>query len=148
MAAIQTRHARSAWPIVYGHRTTPSRGAGTAVAWALFLGLGLPFALMGVLTVLARAGVYVDLFRPLWLPWPPEVLKPFLGFTVFALTFAYLAYRAGHRRGFTVGVGVGLTAIRESTDALSAGSPPIVPELPPPPPPLPEDEAEPLEQLD
>jgi hypothetical protein len=99
---------------------------------------------MATLTVLARAGIYVDVFRPLWQPWPPEVLKPFLGLGVFAASLAYLAYRAGHRRGFTAGVGVGLTAIRTSTEAHAAEVKPTPePEAPPPPPPPP-----PLEGID
>ena len=146
MAAEQTRHARSTWPIVYGHRSRSSRGAGTTIAWILFLVLGIPFILMAALTMLARAGIYVDLFRPLWQPWPPDDLKPFLGLGVFAATLAYLAYRAGHRRGFTAGLGVGLTAIRTSAETrIAATNPTAEPEAPPasvPPPPPPEEAPE------
>jgi len=138
MAATQTRHAQPTWPIVYGRQTRPSRGAGTVLAWALFLGLGLPFVLMATLTVLARAGITIALFSPLWQPWPPEVLKPFLGFAVFAATLAYLTYRAGHHRGFRAGIGVGLAAMRPSAEARAVSTKPAAkPETPPPPPPPP-----------
>lgn len=93
------KSARRTWPIVYGRRRHPMPYPGVRLAWGLFLGLGLPFALMSILTVLARTGIYIDLLRPLWQPWPPELLKPFLGLAVFALTLAYLAYRVGLRSG-------------------------------------------------
>ncbi|HII40112.1 MAG TPA: hypothetical protein HA326_02725 [Thermoplasmata archaeon] len=129
MAATETRRARRTWPIVYERRMRTSHGAGTGVAWALFLGLGLPFALMTGLTVLARGGIYVELFRPLWQPWPPDLLKPFLGLAVFAATLAYLAYRVGQRRGLRVGAG-----IRRAAAVGPAARPQALP-IPPPPPP-------------
>lgn len=143
MAATETRRARNPWPIVYGHRTAPSRSAGTALAWIFFLGLGLPFFLMTILTVLARAGIYVELFRPLWQPWPPEVLKPFLGIAAFVATLGYLAFRVGQRRGFRAGIGVGMSAIRTSEEARAASNRPAPePEAPPAPPPPPPDAPE------
>ncbi len=114
MAAMNARPVRRTWPIAYGHRarTSPDRGVG--LAWVLFLGLGLPFVLMSVLTILARAGFYVEILRPLWQPWPPDLLKPFLGVAVFAATLAYLAYRVGRRAGFRSGTGVRLVSARAS----------------------------------
>ena len=139
MAATETRHARRAWPIAYGRRTRTSPGAGTGIAWALFLSLGLPFALMTVLTVLARSGFYVELLRPLWQPWPPDLLKPFLGVAVFAATLAYLTYRVGPRRGFRVGSRVGRASTRNWVEVHTpqpepAKLPSTPLEIPPPPP--------------
>ncbi len=139
MATTQFRATGRSWPIVYGRRMRSSRGSGTTFAWALFLVLGVPFFLMTLLTTLARTGVYVDLFRPLWQPWPPDALKPFIGLGGFVATLGYLAYRLGHVRGFRVGMGLGLRSGRstiESRPALAAGTVPSgTPELPPPPPP-------------
>lgn len=140
MAATETRHARRTWPIVYARPTRPVRRYGVGFAWALFLVLGVPFALMSLLTMLARSGIYVDLFRPLWQPWPPDLLKPILGVAVFAATLAYLAYRLGHRSGFRRGSAAGIITARylsespypelpSSTTASSEESP-----VPPPPP--------------
>ena len=133
MAATETRRVRASWPIAYERRTRRSPGSGTGVAWALFLGAGAPFLLMTVLTVLARAGIYVDLLRPLWQPWPPDLLKPFLGVAVFAATLAFLAYRIGRRRGFRAGSGAGLIAGRY--EAVARFVPSAAAPLPPPPPP-------------
>ena len=133
MAATETRRVRASWPIAYERRTRRSPGSGTGVAWALFLGAGVPFLLMTVLTVLARAGIYVDLLRPLWQPWPPDLLKPFLGVAVFAATLAFLAYRIGRRRGFRAGSGAGLIAGR--SEAVARFVPSAAAPLPPPPPP-------------
>lgn len=97
---MYAKSVRRSWPIVYGRRRHPAPYPGVRLAWALFLGLGVPFVLMALLTVLARAGFYIDLLRPLWQPWPPDLLKPFVGLAVFAVTLAYLAYRVGLRSGF------------------------------------------------
>lgn len=87
------------------------------LAWGLFLVVGVPFVLMGALTVLARDGVYVDVFKPLWAPWPPEVLKPFLGFAGFFATLAYLVYRLGHRTGYRAGAAAGRAAVLNAAEA-------------------------------
>ncbi len=143
MAATHAKASRRGYPIVYGRPTPAKSGAGTALAWLLFLALGLPFLLMAVLEVLARAGIYVDLFRPLWQPWPPDVVKPFLGIAVFVATLGFLAYRAGHRRGFRTGVGVGLSATRASAEPRATPNPgPTEAETPPPPPPPPAESPE------
>ena len=138
MAATQTQRAHRTWPIAYGHRRRVSRGIGTGMAWALFLGLGLPFALMAALTTLARTGIYVDLLRPLWQPWPPDLVKPFLGIAVFAATLAFLAYRVGHRSGFRAGIVNRMASARNAAsvgDRLSPSGTNAPAELPPPPPP-------------
>jgi hypothetical protein len=100
---------------------------------------------MAVLTVLARAGTTVALFRPLWQPWPPDLLKPFLGLAVFAATLAHLAYRVGRRTGFRAGsravVGPLLTRMENGTRwnvptaTPPMGTGPDARPLPPPPPP-------------
>ncbi len=82
------------------------------VAWALFLAVGVPLLLMAVLTVLAEARIYVEPLRPLWVPWPPDVLKPFLGIGAFAATLGYLAFRVGRSRGYRSGELAGLAVAR------------------------------------
>ncbi len=140
MAVNETRHVRRTWPIVYARPTHPVHRNGVGLAWAFFLGLGVPFVLMSVLTMLARAGIYVDLFRPLWQPWPPDLLKPFLGVAVFAVTLAYLAYRLGHRSGFRTGTAAGIISARylsrspyPELPASTTASPAPAPVPPPPP---------------
>ncbi len=145
MAATETTPGRHPWPIVYARRRNVSSGGSPTLAWALFLVLGLPFGLMTALEVLARAGIYVDVFRPLWQPWPPEILKPFLGLAVFSATLAYLGYRIGHRHGFRSGVGVGMASARTRSEVIAAtnlrpaptpaSTQAENPPLPPPPPP-------------
>ncbi len=132
----------------------PASGGSTRVAWALFLVLGLPFGLMTVLDVLAGSGVVISLFSPLWQPWPPELVKPFLGVAVFAATLAYLAYRMGHRSGFRVGTGVGLAAARNKAESRPAPAAVAAAEAagnessegpPPPPPPEAAEQAPPVQ---
>ena len=144
------KHPVARRPISFDHRSPrkppnerPLRGA-----WVLLLVFGLPLALMGVLTTLARAGIVIDLFSPLWQPWPPDVLKPFIGFGGFAATLAYLTYCAGHRSGFRSGLGVGIASTRTWVEAhapppesVKAESTPL--EIPPPPSPITESPVEP-----
>ncbi len=134
-------------PIRRRKRRTPSPDGGARLAWGLFLVLGLPFGIMTVLTVLARMGVYVDVFRPLWAPWPPDLLKPLLGIVVFAATLAYLAYRLGRRTGFRTGNVAGLASARTwyedhrpAVDPGAAVSTTGTTETPAPPPPPPAEE--------
>lgn len=63
------------------------------IAWALFLLLGLPMALMGILVALASAGIVVGAFSPLWVSWPSDAAKVIVGFLGFLVTFAFLAHR-------------------------------------------------------
>lgn len=100
------------------------------VALGLFLIVGVPFFLMGVLTILGRAGIYVDAFRGLYNPWPPDVLKPFIGLGVFAATLGYLTYRLGRRYGFHKGVVAGMVFIRNQ---IGSGVSVAAATLPPPP---------------
>jgi hypothetical protein len=151
MAVAHAWPTRRVWPIVYDRRTRRAREGGTRGAWALFLGLGLPFLLMAVLTVLAHAGTTVALFRPLWQPWPPDLLKPVLGLAVFAATLAHLAYRIGRRAGFRAGTRAVLVPLRTPRENASRWNvPPATPPLgtrpdarPLPPPPPPDDAPEP-----
>lgn len=109
------------------------------IAWGLFLVLGVPLALMAFLTMAARSGVYVDVLRPLWMPWPPDFLKPLVGVLGFAATLGYLAYRLGSRAGFVSGTVAGIAQGRNWTEgryaASEASSPTPGAETPPPPPP-------------
>ncbi len=148
MAATHAKATRRIFPIVYRRPTAGKTGGGTALAWILFIALGLPFLLMTVLVVLAPGGVYLSLLAPLWQPWPPDVYKPFLGLAIFGATLAYLAFSAGHRRGFTLGVGVGLSAMRASAESEAASHATSRPEEVPPPPPPPLEEPAPEQNPD
>lgn len=92
-------------------------------------------AFMGALTTLARAGIYVDLFRPLWQPFPPDLLKPFIGVAGFAATLAYLMYCVGQRSGYRIGMGARLASLRYGTEGRPREAGPPFAGLPPPPPP-------------
>lgn len=128
MAATGTKTVPTTWPIVYTQRRVRRATASSRGAWVLFLGFGLPAALMALLTSLAAAGIYVDLFRPFWQPWPPDLWKPALGAGVFALTLAYLTYRVGLRSG-----------VRSAAMRVIASSQPPRSARPTPPPPPPDD---------
>ncbi len=69
------------------------RRAGSRAAWALFLLVGLPFALMAVLVALAQAGIVVSVLSPLWTAWPPDAAKEAVGAVVFVTTLAVLIDR-------------------------------------------------------
>ncbi len=142
MAGAEAAHHKATWPIVYGPRPNVTPEASPRLAWALFIVLGLPFALMTILTVLGDAGIIVPFFGLLWMPWPPEVFKPFIGLAVFTATLGYLAYRIGHRSGFHAGTGVGLAAARNWAEAQPRPSKIATEEETPPPPPPEQPEAE------
>ncbi len=101
------------------------------LAWVLFLLLGLPFLVMATLTFLAAARIYVEPLRMFWQPWPPDVLKPFIGISAFAGTLAYLVYRIGRSRGFHSGALVGLAAGRNLAEGWKPPSERV--SQPPPP---------------
>ncbi len=134
MAGADAAHPRATWPIVYEHRLVAAPEPTPRLAWALFVAFGLPFGLMTILVVLADVGITVPLFGVLWMPFPPEAVKPFLGLAVFATTLAYLTYRVGHRAGFHAGTGVGLAAARNVVEARAREAASEAPVSPPPPP--------------
>jgi len=115
-----------------GKRKPPEEQA-PWLAWVLFLLLGLPFLVMAALTFLAAARIYVEPLRMLWQPWPPDVLKPFIGIAAFAATVAYLAYLIGRSRGFRSGSLAGLAAGRNLAEGWK---PPSERASQPPPPAL------------
>ena len=125
MAESATKLDLRTVPIYRRRRTAPAAVGAPRLAWALFLLLGLPFGLMAILSVLARGGIYVDLFRPFWQPWPPDLLKPFLGLTVFVATLAYLTYRLGRRTGYRTGTVAGIASERRWTEEHHAPPPPV-----------------------
>jgi hypothetical protein len=117
-------------------KTTGGRGMGRA--WILFLAIGIPAALLIVLAPLTMAGIYIDVLRPLWRPWPPDVMKPFIGIAVFVATLSYLAFRSGRLAGIRSGTLAALAALRNvlelrsSASSASNASPPEEPAPPPP----------------
>ncbi len=70
-----------------------------AVAWVLFLVLGVPLGLMGALVALAYAGYTVSWLSGLWVSWPPDAVKVFAGVVAFLATFAYLIVRSRQSSG-------------------------------------------------
>ncbi len=107
MAAAGTGRVRGrAWDRI----TQPKKRRANALAWALFLVIGLPLGVMAALDLLATTGLYVDVLRPFWRPWPSDIVKSFLGIAAFAATLAYLTYRRGREKGFKSG-SVAATAI-------------------------------------
>jgi hypothetical protein len=110
-------------------KTTQGRGLGRA--WILFVALGLPAVLMVALTPLTMAGIYLEPLRPLWRPWPPDVLKPFIGIAVFCATLAYLAFRGGRLAGLRSGTRAALAALRNVLERRSL--PAVQDPMPPPP---------------
>jgi hypothetical protein len=117
-------------------KTTGGRGMGRA--WILFLAVGIPAALLVVLAPLTMAGIYIDFLRPLWRPWPPDVMKPFIGIAVFVATLSYLAFRSGRLAGIRSGTLAALAALRNVLDRRSSAPLPQEPAPPEPAPPPPE----------
>ncbi len=92
--------------------TESSRARSLRVAWALFLAVGLPLGFMAALGPLTAAGIYLEPLRPLWRPWPPDILKPVIGVAGFVATLAYLSYRIGQSAGFRWGTAAATAAAR------------------------------------
>ena len=92
-------------------------GRGHAIAWALFVLIGIPCALLVILTPLTYSGVYIDALKPFWRPWPPDLAKPFIGLALFLGTFAYLVYRSGRLAGFHSGTVAATAAYRNLVEA-------------------------------
>ncbi len=135
MAAAGTGRVRGqAWARI----TQPKKPRANALAWALFLVIGLPLGVMAALDLLATTGLYVDVLRPFWRPWPSDIVKSFLGIAGFAATLAYLTYRKGREKGFKSGR-VAATAIArnvaEGRTLEPNTSPDGTPQPPYPPPP-------------
>ena len=83
--------------------TQAKKPRANAVAWALFLLIGLPLGLIAALNLLAGTGIYVDPLREFWRPWPSDTMKSFIGIAAFAATLAYLTYREGRQSGYKSG---------------------------------------------
>lgn len=96
----------------------PERRALTR-AWILFFVIGLPAAFMAALAPLTSVGIHIELLRPLWQPWPPDILKPVLGVVGFVATFAYLCYRIGRIAGYRWGVVAQQAAARNVEEGRS-----------------------------
>lgn len=112
MEGIPTQAVPSPTPIVSLPPLKPIRERDLTVAWALFLLLGVPFGIMASLEYLATTGIVIEALRPLWQPWPSEIVKSFLGIGCFAATLAHLAYRLGRSEGYRSGTVAGKAAAR------------------------------------
>ncbi len=120
--------------------TQAKKPRANAVAWALFILIGLPLGLIAALNLLAGTGFYVDPLREFWRPWPSDTMKSFIGIAAFASTLAYLTYRKGREKGYTSG-NVAATATARNVaegripDPEPAASPGVSMQPPYPPPP-------------
>ena len=121
---------------------SPPRVRDLRLEWGLFLLIGLPLGFMAALGPLASAGIYVEPLRQFWRPWPPDIVKPFIGVAGFVATLAYLTFRIGRNRGYRSGT-VALTAAARNIaegrgSALALEQPPETPRISPglPAPPL------------
>ncbi len=125
-------------------KKAPKGRGGLTLGWILFLAIGIPFGFMAALGPLAYAGIYVGPLRSLWQPWPPDVVKPFIGVGVFVATLAYLIFRMGQTDGFHWGTVTATAAARnmaltqgmgseQVAQALTVTLDPPAPALPPPP---------------
>ncbi len=117
-----------------------TKGRGLRFAWGLFLLIGLPLGIMAALGPLTAAGIYIEPLRPLWQPWPPDIVKPVIGVAGFAATFAYLCYRLGRAAGYRWGTVAERAAARNVAEGRSPTSELARPEIerarsPPTPPP-------------
>ncbi len=103
----------SAWASATWAKATKSpKGRGLRFAWGLFLVIGLPLGFMAALGPLAAAGIYVEPLRPFWRPWPPDLVRSFMGAASFAATLAYLSYRIGQSAGYRRGTAAATAAAR------------------------------------
>ena len=109
MAAFRNRHLPTWAPPRLTEGRKSARERAQRLAWGLFLLIGLPLGFMAALGPLASAGIYVEPLRQLWRPWPPDIIKPFIGVAGFVATLAYLTFRIGRHRGYRAGT-VALTA--------------------------------------
>jgi hypothetical protein len=103
------------------------------IAWALFLILGAPLGFMVLLGPLAAAKIYIDPLRPLWTPWPSDLVKTYIGIAAFAATLAYLGFRIGHDSGFRWGNAAGRASARNEAEIQLAESMRLIESLPSPP---------------
>jgi hypothetical protein len=98
-------------------KKAPKGKGALTLGWLLFLGIGIPFGFMAALGPLAYAGIYIAPLAALWQPWPPDVLKPYIGVGIFIGTFAYLIYRMGQDSGFHWGNVTATAALRNLTES-------------------------------
>lgn len=115
-------------------RTRLLGGRSTRLPWILFLLFGVPFGLMAALGPLSAAGIFIEPLRPLWRPWPPDPMKPFIGAAIFVATLAFLAYRRGRIAGFHSGTIAASVALRNMAEGRGPGA--LQGLIPPPPPAL------------
>lgn len=73
---------------------------------------------MAALGSLAAAGIYIGPLRPLWRPWPPDIVKSLLGVAGFAATLAYLSYRIGQSAGYRSGAVAAKAEARNIAEGL------------------------------
>ncbi len=73
------------------------RARGVRWAWAVFVLVGLPFALMAALVALAPAGFVLGFLSPLWVGWPSDAVKEVLGVAVWLGTLLILVLRLRSR---------------------------------------------------
>ncbi|HYV08132.1 MAG TPA: hypothetical protein VEL81_00935 [Thermoplasmata archaeon] len=137
MAASGTGRVRGR---TWARITQARKSRAKALAWGLFLVIGLPLGLMATLNLLGAVGIYVDVLRPFWRPWPSDILKSLIGIAAFAASLAYLAYREGRETGYKSGTVAATATARNVAEGripepAPANSPQVSLQPPYPPPP-------------
>lgn len=145
MAALRRLDVPSGSSIwIAKEKKAPKGRGGLTLGWILFLLVGIPFGFMAALGPLAYAGIYIGPLQGLWQPWPPDVVKPFIGVGIFVATLAYLIFRMGQTDGFHWGTVTATAAARnmalsqgmtsdQVAQAMTVTMDPPAPALPPPP---------------
>lgn len=133
MAAYGTSQVRRTASERKAARNKAQGGKSATLPWVLFLLMGIPLGLMAALVPLGMAGTYIEPLRPLWRPWPSDLVKALIGAAIFCATLAFLAHRSGRLSGFHSGEVATHVALRNLAEGRGAAA---VQESVPPPPPL------------
>src|SRR5438552_8790333 len=118
MGTMSSRHMPARAWLRYARDKKPAKGRALRAAWAVFILLGIPAAIMAVLGPLAYAGIYVEPLKQFWRPWPPDYIKGILEGGSFAGVVALLLYMQGRTRGYQRGKAAGKANTRNDTEGL------------------------------
>src|SRR5213076_2044267 len=102
MGTMSSRHMPARAWLRYARDKKPAKGRALRAAWAVFILLGIPAAIMAVLGPLAYAGIYVEPLKQFWRPWPPDYIKGLLAVGGFAGAVALLLYMQGREESLDI----------------------------------------------